>query len=147
MRQYLIHNAAEGLQAIEAGAEWLTLSNPTEEAIKLLIPPCNEAGIILVIEGNPDLALNTLVGDVRVSGICMDKTDGNPNEIREKLGPHAILGYRAGSADEILALSPLDIDYFTLPASEMSESLSQVDIPIVAIDSNETPQGFAGHLS
>lgn len=146
MRQFLIHNAAEGLRAIESGAQWLTLANPTPEAISELIPLCNSAGIIFVIEGNPDMALNTLVNDVRVSGICINDSENSPAEIREKLGPHAIIGYSASSADEILALANLDIDYFTLPSSEMADSLSEVETPIVAVGAEQTPPGFSGHL-
>lgn len=147
MRQHLIHNADQGREAVEAGAMWLTLASPTPEAIGQLIPVCNSAGIIFVIEGNPDLALNTLVDDVRVSGVCIGKSDGDPAQIREKLGPHAIVGYAADSATEILALAGLDIDYFTLPVAEMTESLAEVETPIVAVGVDYTPAGFSGHLN
>ncbi len=147
MRQHLIHNAAEGREAIANGASWLTLACPTPEAITELIPICNEAGIIFVIEGNPEMALNTLVGDVRASGTCISQADGDPSTVREKLGPHAIIGYSATSAEEIISLANLDIDYFTLPASAMTEALASVEIPIVATGVDETPSGFSGYIS
>ena len=146
MRQHLIHNAKQGLDAIEQGASWLTLANPSAEDIVKLIPPCNVAGIILVIEGNPELALNTLVDEIRVSGVCITANDGDPREIREKLGPHAIIGYSASNAEEIINLQALDIDYFTLPVDAMTDALSDVETPIVAKNSTETPNGFSAHL-
>lgn len=154
MKQYLISSPTAAEAAIADGARWLTLSMPgatddeLAQTIRSIIPVANEAGIILVVQGHPELALNTLVDDkIRVSGVILSAADLDPAEARELLGPHAIIGYAATTPDEILRLAPLDVDYFTLPASAMSPALAAVPTPIVAVGATELPEGFMGILT
>lgn len=146
MLQYRIKNSDEAAKALAEGARWLTLACPTEESIREIIPLCHEAGVILVTEGHPQMALETLAGEVRVSGVILGPDDLDPSEARELLGPHAIIGYAATTPEEILRLTPLDVDYFTLPAEAMSPTLAAVETPIVAIGASELPEGFMGLL-
>lgn len=140
---------------LAAGAGWITLNMPdsasdTEvaDAIKEAVGACADSGVILIVRGNPQLVLDTVApGDVRAGGVLISAAHGDPAQVRELLGPHAIIGYEAASADEILPLAGLDIDYFTLPASAMTPALAAVDIPIVATGSNGfIPEGFSAAM-
>lgn len=154
MKQYLIHSANQALEAIAAGARWITLDMPgaddpaVADAIRAIIPPASKAGIIFVVRGHERSALNTLCDDVRASGVLLTAADMSPADAREFLGPHAVIGYEASSAAEILPLARLDIDYFTLPASAMTAELAGVEIPIVAVGApeGEVPEGFSAVL-
>jgi len=138
---------------IEQGQLWFTLRLPSvasrrevAAAIAEGIAACKDSEAVLVVDGYPDLALETLVDGVRASGTVVSAAHGDLVALREKLGPHAIIGYAATSPDEILRLARLDVDYFTLPAEAMSAALAEVDTPIVAVGADTLPAGFDGIL-
>lgn len=101
--------------AIEGGCRWIQLSIPgapdeeIERVAAEITPICRETGTILVIEGHVDAVMNT-----RVHGVLLGPDDRPAAEVREYLGPHAIIGCTVSTADEITALAPLDVDYFSL---------------------------------
>ena len=70
---------------------------------------CKESGTILVIDDCVEL-----VEELRVHGVHLGKTDMAPGKARELLGPHAIIGETANTADDILAMRRIDIDYIGL---------------------------------
>lgn len=138
---------------IAGGAAWITLTarDATDSeitgALQRAIRACSEAEVILILHGSPDLALATTDTEGRRASGVIVGPGTDPAAVREQLGPHAIIGYDAGSADEIIRLAPLDIDYFTLPTTAMTGVLADVTTPIVASDSPAgLPEGFDGYI-
>ncbi|MDE7388323.1 MAG: thiamine phosphate synthase [Muribaculaceae bacterium] len=107
--------AEQARMAIEGGCRWIQLSIPgasdgeIERVAAEITPICRETGTILVIEGHVEAVMNT-----RVHGVLLRSDDRPADEVREYLGPHAIIGCAVSAADEIMALAPLDVDYFSL---------------------------------
>lgn len=101
--------------AIEGGCRWIQLrmKDATDaevaEMAREITPICRETGTILVIDDRVDVVMET-----KVHGVHLGKHDMDPAKAREFLGPHAIIGCTANTADEILALARLDIDYIGL---------------------------------
>lgn len=138
-------------ELLAAGAQWFTLRMPQEsdsetvtKAITEAVNACLGSEAILVVDGFPELALDTLVGPVRASGTVVSARHGDFAALREKLGPHAVIGYNAETPEEILALAGQDVDYFTLPVEAMTQALDSVEVPIVAVGADELPSGFMG---
>lgn len=101
--------------AIEGGCRWvqLRMKEATDAEVadmaRRLIPICRESDTILVIDDRVEVVMQT-----RVHGVHLGKDDMDPAAAREYLGPHAIIGCTANTADDILRLAPLDIDYIGL---------------------------------
>ncbi len=150
------YSIAEEVQmAIEGGCRWIQLrmKDASDEEVKEvaleIIPMCQETDTFLIIDDRVNL-----VNELKVSGVHLGKTDMNPLEAREILGPHAIIGVTANSADDIVKYKGKDIDYIglgpyrytytkknlapVLGLDGISDIISQVrnegiEIPIVAI--------------
>lgn len=101
--------------AIEGGCRWvqLRMKDATDEEVadmaRRLTPMCQESKTILVVDDRVQVVMDT-----RVSGVHLGAEDMPPQQAREFLGPHAIIGCTAHSAEEILALRGLDVDYVGL---------------------------------
>jgi thiamine monophosphate synthase len=114
--------------AIAAGCGWVQLSMPasaTDDEVAAaaaeLIPLCREAGTIMVIEERTQVVKDTLVHGV-VLPLGADAA-----QVREFLGPHAIIGCHAASAAEIISLEKLDVDYAIISAAaDVAEIVGQV---------------------
>lgn len=118
MLQFITHPSdrytiAEEVQmAIEGGCKWIQLrmKDATYDEMKStaleIIPICRENNIILVIDDNVEL-----VNELRVHGVHLGKNDMDPRKAREILGPHAIIGVTANTADDILSFRGIDVDY------------------------------------
>lgn len=107
------YSIAEEVQmAIEGGCRWIQLrmKNATDEEVREtaleIIPMCKETDTFLIIDDRVDV-----VADLKVSGVHLGKEDMDPLEARELLGPHAIIGITANTADDILKYKGKDIDY------------------------------------
>ncbi len=121
MLQFITHpcdkySIAEEVQmAIEGGCQWIQLrmKDASEEEIRQtaleIIPMCQETGTFLIIDDNV-----SLVNDLKVSGVHLGKDDMDPLEAREILGPHAIIGITANTADDIIKYKGKDVDYVGL---------------------------------
>ena len=147
--------AEEVRMAIEGGCRWIQLrmKNASDEEVKQtalsLIDICRDHDAFLVIDDRVNV-----VEELKVSGVHLGKNDMNPLEAREHLGPHAIIGATANTAEDILKYKGKDIDYIGLGPfryTTTKEKLSPVlglegykriisevrgagmDIPIVAI--------------
>ncbi|MDE5685959.1 MAG: thiamine phosphate synthase [Paramuribaculum sp.] len=147
--------AEEVRMAIEGGCRWIQLrmKNASDEEVKQtalgLIDICRDHDAFLVIDDRVNV-----VEELKVSGVHLGKNDMNPLEARELLGPHAIIGATANTAEDILKYKGKDIDYIGLGPfryTTTKEKLSPVlglegykkiisevrgagmDIPIVAI--------------
>lgn len=101
--------------ALQGGCKWIQLrmkdasDEEVAEMARIITPMCKEAEAILVIDDRVEVVMQT-----RVHGVHLGKHDMDPAQAREYLGPHAIIGCTANSADDILRLSRLDIDYIGL---------------------------------
>ncbi len=121
MLQFITHHSdkysiAEEVQmAIEGGCRWIQLrmKNATDRQVKEtaleLVEMCREHDAFLIIDDRVDV-----VNDLKVSGVHLGKEDMNPLDARELLGPDAIIGVTANTAEEIIAFKGKDVDYVGL---------------------------------
>ena len=121
MLQFITNNSdrysiAEEVQmAIEGGCRWvqLRMKDATDEEVRQvaleLIPMCQENDTFLIIDDRVEL-----VNELRVSGVHLGKEDMDPLQAREILGPHAIIGITANTAEDILRYKGKDVDYVGL---------------------------------
>lgn len=107
------YSIAEEVQmALEGGCKWIQLrmKDATDEEVREvaleLIPMCQENDAFLIIDDRVEL-----VNDLKVSGVHLGKEDMDPLQARELLGPHAIIGVTANTADDILKWKGKDVDY------------------------------------
>lgn len=118
MLQFITHESdrysivEEAQMAIEGGCRWIQLrmKDATDEEVRNvaleIIPMCRESDTFLIIDDRVNL-----VNDLKVSGVHLGKDDMDPLEARELLGPHAIIGITANTADDLLKYKGKDIDY------------------------------------
>ena len=118
MLQYATFNSKEISAAgqtetvLRGGCRWIRLTGSLSEAdVKALMPICQESDAILVIDDDVEL-----VEKLRVHGVHLTSCDrGHLIAVREKLGPHAIIGVTCRNAADIEQLRGLDVDYITVP--------------------------------
>lgn len=118
MLQYATFNSKEISAAgqtetvLRGGCRWIRLTGSQYEAdVKALMPICQDSDAILVIDDDVELVEN-----LRVHGVHLTSCDrGRLIAVREKLGPHAIIGVTCCSAADIEQLCGLDVDYITVP--------------------------------
>lgn len=106
-----IQTEAQAREALAQGARWLHLTDPAE--LEAIIPPARDADAILTLQGDHERVLQTLI-----HGVILSPADAPAAEVREKLGPHAIIGCEVSSLFEVMRLAPLDVDFFILAASD-----------------------------
>ena len=86
------------------------MKDATDEEVKevalQLIPMCQENDAFLIIDDRVEL-----VNELRVSGVHLGKEDMDPLQARELLGPHAIIGVTANTAEDIIKWKGKDVDY------------------------------------
>jgi len=121
MLQYITHpserySIAEQVRmVIGGGCRWvqLRMKDATDDEVRAvameIIPLCKQTDTFLIIDDRVEL-----VNELRVSGVHLGKEDMSPRAARELLGPHAIIGVTANTADDILALQGIDVDYVGL---------------------------------
>lgn len=121
MLQFITHHSdkysipEEAQMAIEGGCRWIQLrmKDASDEEIRAvaneIIPLCKENDTFLIIDDHVEL-----VNELRVSGVHLGKDDMDPLEARELLGPHAIIGVTANTAEDIIRYKGKDIDYIGL---------------------------------
>lgn len=140
MLQFITHNSdkysiAEEVQmAIEGGCRWIqlrmkdaTYAEAKETALEL-IPMCQETDTILVIDDRVDL-----VNELKVSGVHLGKEDMDPMEARELLGPHAIIGVTANTAEDIIKFKGKDVDYVGVGPFRYTTTKSKL-APVIGLD-------------
>lgn len=161
MLQFITHpsdrySIAEEVQmAIEGGCRWIQLrmKDASDEEVRQtaldIIPMCQETDTFLIIDDRV-----SVVNDLKVSGVHLGKDDMSPLEAREILGPHAIIGITANTAEDIIKYKGKDVDYvglgpfhFTTTKKKLAPELglegyrsivtqvraAGVELPIVAI--------------
>lgn len=110
------YSIAEEVQmALEGGCRWiqLRLKDADDEEFRQtaleIIPLCREHEAFLVFDDRVQLAIET-----GVHGVHLGKEDMDPMQARELMGPEAIIGVTANTADDILRFKGKDVDYVGL---------------------------------
>ncbi|MCI9606603.1 MAG: thiamine phosphate synthase [Muribaculaceae bacterium] len=121
MLQFITHPSErysiveEAQMAIEGGCRWIQLrmkdasDDEVRQVAMELIPLCKENDAFLIIDDRVQL-----VNELKVSGVHLGKEDMDPLEARELLGPHAIIGVTANTAEDIIRFKGKDVDYVGL---------------------------------
>lgn len=140
MLQFITHPSdrytipEEVQMAIEGGCKWIQLrmKDATYDEMKStaleIISICRENDIILVIDDNVEL-----VNELRVHGVHLGKNDMDPRKAREILGPHAIIGVTANTADDILSFRGIDVDYVGVGPFRHSTTKKNL-APVIGLD-------------
>lgn len=119
---------------LEGGCKWIQLrmkdaSYDEMRATALeIIPLCKENDAIMVIDDNV-----RLTDELRVHGVHLGKNDMPPRQAREELGPHAIIGVTANTAEDILGMRGIDVDYVGLGPFRFTTTKSALS-PVIGID-------------
>lgn len=119
---------------LEGGCKWIQLrmkdaSYDEMRATALeIIPLCKENDAIMVIDDNV-----RLTDELRVHGVHLGKNDMPPRQAREELGPHAIIGVTANTAEDILAMRGIDVDYVGLGPFRFTTTKSALS-PVIDLD-------------
>ena len=134
MLQYILshserYSAAELAQmAIEGGCEWICVHMPelSDHELKAVMQEgvldvCREAGRILTIDDRPELAAELGVHGVRLSLQYQTANPATASELREKIGPEAIIGLEVVDPAVLTTLAKADIDFAYLPARFTAE--------------------------
>jgi len=143
MLQFITHHSdkysiAEEVQmAIEGGCRWIQLrmKNATDRQVKEtaleLVEMCREHDAFLIIDDRVDV-----VNDLKVSGVHLGKDDMNPLEARELLGPNAIIGVTANTAEDIIAFKGKDVDYVGLGPFRFTTTKEKLS-PVIGLEGYE----------
>lgn len=121
-------------QAIKGGCRWVQINLPeaSDDEIKKLVdevkPLCEEKGVFLIMAHKVELAKECNVGGVEVG-----KDDMPPSKARMILGPAAVVGVKVNNLADILAVSQLDIDYYTIAPFRADESDRESSLGIEGI--------------
>lgn len=121
MLQYITDNKSkisvqdQVKSVIEGGCRWIQVATAgaTDEDLKKIIgdilPLCIEKEAFLLLESRVDLAK-----ELNVGGVFLNEGDTPCSKARMELGPAAVIGVGVSSMADVLKVSALDIDYFTL---------------------------------
>lgn len=139
--------------AIEGGCQWVQLRVPDLNDAQLrelateLVPLCKENMTILTIENHVDIAQ-----ELGIHGVHLRGENLKPMEVREQLGPEAIIGAEVTLASTAMSYVPADIDYVTFPPSVSIERIGEniealrnakFELPVVA-EGNFKPLDIPG---
>lgn len=161
MLQFITHPSErysipeEVQMVLEGGCKWVQLrmkdlsDEEFRETALEIIPMCKENDAFLVFDDRVELAI-----ELSVHGVHLGKNDMKPYDARELMGPEAIIGCTANTAEDIIKLKGLDVDYvglgpyrFTTTKSNLSPVIgtegyaqivktvrdAEIELPIVAI--------------
>lgn len=140
MLQFITHpsekySIAEEVQmAIEGGCRWIQLrmkGASDEEVLETaagLIDICRDNNAFLIIDDRVKV-----VNELKVSGVHLGKEDMDPMEARELLGPDAIIGVTANTAEDILKFKNKDVDYVGLGPFRFTTTKEKLS-PVLGLD-------------
>lgn len=118
--------------AIEGGCRWIQLTQQAvgdmrstlRDIAQSIMPQCRDCDAFLMIEDNVDL-----VEELKVHGVVLrDSSRTTVAAAREQLGAHAIIGVEVSSADDIIALKGLDVDYVMIALKGSGEADNPLDV-------------------
>lgn len=138
--------------AIDRGIGWIQL--PTTDMTdddaaamaESVIPLCRDNDIILTLENHV-----ATVDKLRNHGVHLMPGSMHPAFVRERLGPHAIVGVQIDRDYDLSGLKGVDVDYLTLDSAiDISEATKiaqrlidlEMELPLV-ITGNYTPGDIA----
>lgn len=102
--------------ALGAGVRWVQ-TGADRETLEKLIPMCKEHDAFLITEGDVEL-----LEEFRVHGIHLSHaTRQQVQQLRERVGGHAVIGVSVAGIDEALAFKGLDVDYLTFTVNGREE--------------------------
>lgn len=145
------HSLSEQMQmAIEGGCSWIVIGYDGTDDSELrtiadeFLPLCKETSTILTFENRPELAR-----DLGVHGVLLSDKKFNAPQLRQELGPEAIIGVVCDSVPAIDLLCKADIDYVQFPPMPLERIAglvagireSGIKMPLVA-SGNFTPSGI-----
>lgn len=119
---------------LNGGCKWIQLRMKdaskdyiveTAQAIK---PLCSQAEAIFVIDDHVDIAK-----ELNLDGVHLGKNDMDVKEAREILGEEFIIGATANSIEDVLAHSPVYIDYIGLGPYRFTTTKKNLS-PIIGLD-------------
>ena len=140
MLQFITHPSdrysipEEVQMALEGGCRWIQLrmKDATDEEFREvaaeIIPMCKEAEAFLVLDDRVELAI-----EMAVHGVHLGKMDMDPRKARDLMGPHAIIGVTANTADDIIAVRNLDVDYVGLGPFRFTSTKQKLS-PVLGLD-------------
>lgn len=133
------YSIAEQVQmAIEGGCGWVILNfadHPDDAFIREtaaeVVPLCREAGIILTIADNADMAR-----ELGIHGVWLTDGSRSASSVRAQLGAEAIIGASAGDVAALRLFADNDIDYATADARRLPSLVSDaanagITLPVV----------------
>lgn len=116
--------------AIEGGCAWAVLADSrhgdhkiSEGEAQTVADMCREAGIILTVENDPELAQKLGAHGF----VITDKDSGSAVGLRGKLGAEAIIGETVSTAASAVMLEKSDIDYGVIdPSLSLGDAMKLV---------------------
>lgn len=124
----------EAKMAIDGGCKWIQIrmkqatDDEIAKVVNELIPLCKEKGVILILNDRVELCKT-----LGVHGVHIGKNDMNPIKAREFLGAEAIIGVTANTAEDIIALKGIDVDYVGLGPFRYTNTKDKLS-PIIGLD-------------
>lgn len=128
MIQYILkendrYSIAEQAQmAIEGGCGWINLHLPglDEPALRDALAPevvdmCRDAGVFLTIDDRSETARELGLHGVRYTSAGIPSAS-SPAQLREEMGPEAIIGIETADPSSTPAMAAADIDFVCMPA-------------------------------
>lgn len=122
------YSLAEQMQmAIEGGCTWVEISLPQADDAYIreiatdIISLCKESSTILTIEDRPELAK-----ELGVHGVYLTHGRHAAAQVRETLGPEAIIGVEVTSTEPIAGLAAADIDYLVVKVGKDREKAAKL---------------------
>lgn len=147
MLQYILtesprYSVAELCQmAIEGGCGWISLRLPemTDDEVRAAIEPdviemCRQAGIFLTVDDRPELARELGLHGVRFTVGSPAAQAASPAQLRDELGPEAVIGIVCADPSAAPAMVAADIDYICTPASFDSDRRREFIAAVRALD-------------
>ncbi|MDE6310125.1 MAG: thiamine phosphate synthase [Muribaculaceae bacterium] len=140
MLQYITHPSEkysipeQAQMVLEGGCRWIQLrmkESPIEEIRSVameLIPLCKEHEAFLVLDDHVELT-----NELHIHGVHLGQHDMPPMEAREILGPEAIIGVTANTADQIIKFLGMDVDYVGLGPMRYTTTKANLS-PVIGID-------------
>ncbi len=119
---------------LEGGCRWIQLrmkESPIEEirAVAMeLIPLCKEYEAFLVLNDHVELT-----NELHIHGVHLGQHDMPPMEAREILGPEAIIGVTANTAEQIIKFIGMDVDYVGLGPMRFTTTKANLS-PVIGIE-------------
>ncbi len=129
------YSVAEQVQmALEGGCRWIQLriDGASDDEFRAvaneIIPLCRENEAFLLFDNRVELAM-----EMKVHGVHLPQDSMNPLVVRENLGPEAIIGCTAHTAEDITKLKGWDVDYVDLGPIHKSDT-AESDAPVLSTD-------------